>query len=92
MYCEGCVIIANSHKFKLLNAEENDKKKVNEIRRTLNKMTNYINDYVIIDFYDKISSYDKENSNLIKDTIIFFQTIKRKEYHLRADVTISLRN
>lgn len=91
MYCEGCVIIANSHKFKLLNAEENDKKKVNEIRRTLNKMTNYINDYVIIDFYDKISSFDKENSNFIKDTIIFFQTIKRKEYHLLNFYDVEIR-
>ncbi len=81
MLCEGCVITAEGSYFKLLNGEECNQKKVDRIKNKLNNMTNYINDYVIIDFFDPIPDWSEGKSNFNKDTIVFFQTIKESSFY-----------
>ena len=72
MFCEGCVITAEGSHFKLLNGEECNQKKVDRIKNKLNNMTNYINDYVIIDFFDPIPDWSEGQVSCNKEIIVFF--------------------
>ncbi len=76
----GSVIVEKGSHFKLLCGEEIDWEKVNMIKDKLINMTNYLNDFVIVDFFDEIPNFKKGQSIFEKETVVFFQTIKCNSY------------
>lgn len=80
MYCEGSVIVGKGSTFKLLYGEETNQNKINEIKNKLNNMTNYIDDFVIIDFLEEIPIWEESQSIFEKETMVFFQAVKNNSY------------
>lgn len=81
MVCEGSVITARGEFFNILYGERKDVKKINTIKETIANLTNYLDDFVVISFFNPVPTWEEGACPFEKDTIIFFQTIKSCTYN-----------
>ena len=82
--------MGEGQKFFLLKGEETDYDKVNCIRSAISALTNYADDFIIVDFVEDVPPIDS-GELFEEDTLLFFQTVKCRDYQSLNHYEVNIR-